>query len=348
MVLPFKRAEPEAVAGYSLYGKLPNRDDFVRINAHHPAIVEFDNLVQRTLERLSMRDDWAETYDRLGPASFQMVSGDSRHTLVGVLAPSRDRAGRRYPFLAAAIVPTDVLASHASVTPIAHEVFFDGLRVQVGNAIENSVEALSCRQFLESQLHVNNPAAADLALAAGVVDRFMVMTPVARLRELLEDEGRGVQLEQALLNIAFYRAFLRRFDSVATNQIIVLPLPQSHGEQALAASAWLSVISALSGSKSDGEDWRGNYTILQVAPEKVAILSCFNKIHDKFAITMLAGAQDRTMILDLRDEHEAWKNHRLYAEVSYALGRTLGDPGLSIRDLCRFLEEVGRKLKETI
>jgi type VI secretion system protein ImpM len=348
MVLPFKRAELDAAPGYALYGKLPNRDDFVRVNARHPAIEEFDNLIQRTLERLCMQDGWVDAYDRLGPASFRLVSGDLRHTLVGVLAPSRDRAGRRYPLVAAAILPTDAVAAYAPVTPIAHEVFFDGLCTQVANAIENSVEALSCRQFLESQLHVNNPAAADLALAAGIVNRFMMMMPATRLRELLEGDGRGVRLEQALLNLAFYRAFLRRFDNVATNQIIVLPLPQAQGEQALVASAWLSVIAALSGSGTSGDDWGGNYSILQVAPGNVAILSCFNKIHDKFAITMLGGVQAHTMTLDLRNEHEAWKNHRLYAEVSYALGRTLGDPALSIRDLCSFLHDVGQKLKATI
>lgn len=347
MVLPFKRAEADAACGYALYGKLPNRADFVRVNAHHPAVVEFDELIQRTLERMTAFNGWEDAYDRFGVANFQLVSNDLRYTLTGVLASSRDLAGRRYPLVAAAISPGELLAGRTPVTPIAHEVFFEGLRDQIRNAIENSVEALSCRQFLESQLHVNNPAAADVELAASVVHRFMSTTPARCLDDLLVADGSG-RLEQALLNLAFYRAFLRRFDNVATNQVIVLPLPHAGGEQALIACAWLSVIEALSGNDSNGTKWRGNYAILQISQEKMAILTCFNKIHDKFAILMLGGASESSMILDLRDEHEAWKNHRLYSEVSYALARLLGDQALSIQDLCLFLRDVGQRLKETI
>jgi type VI secretion system protein ImpM len=348
MVLPFRRIEAEAAGGYALYGKLPNRAEFVRVNAHHPAIAEFDELIQRTLERLAARDDWADSYDGCGPTSFQLVSGDFQHTLVGVLAPSRDQAGRRYPLVAAAISPGFTMAGHARVAPIAHEVFFDGLREQVRNAIENSVEALSCRQFLESQSQVNASAAADIDLAVSVVSRFMSTTPAMRLDGLLAEHEQGARLEQALLNLAFYRAFLRRFDNVATNQIIVLPLPQASGEQALIACAWLSVIDALFGRDDSGTGWRGNYAILHTSRGEMALLTCFNKVHEKFSMLMLGGTSEASMVLDLCNEHEAWKNHRLYSEVSYALGRLLGDRTLSIRDLCRFLEDVGQKLKDTI
>lgn len=347
MVLPFRRIEAEAASAYALYGKLPNRADFVRINAHHPAVVGFDELIQRTLERLSLSQGWAESYDRCGPSSFQLTSGDLRHTLIGVLAPSRDQAGRRYPLMAAAISPSEVLAGHASVAPIAHEVFFDGLRDQVCNAIDNSVEALSCRQFLESQSHLNDLAAADLELASSVVNRFLSTESIARLDDLLTENGSG-GLEQALLNLAFYRAFLRRFDNVATNQVIVLPLPQANGEQALVACAWLSMIQALFDSDSSGMGWRGNYAILRTGQGKAVLLTSFNKMHDKFAMLMLGSASDSSIVLDLRNEHEAWKNHRLYSEVSYALARLLCTRTLPIRDLCQFLQDVGQRLKETI
>lgn len=348
MVLPFKRNDVEAACTYALYGKLPNRADFVRVNAHHSAIVGFDDLIQRTLERLTLSQGWAESYDRCGPSCFQLESGDLRHTLVGVIAPSRDQAGRRYPLMAAAISPSELLAGQASVAPIANEVFFDGLRDQVCNAIENSVEALSCRQFLESQSHINDLAASELELAASVVNRFLSTAPITRLDDLLMEEDQG-GLEQALLNLAFYRAFLRRFDNVATNQIIVLPLPQANGEQALIACAWLSVIEALFGRDGSGTAWRGNYAMLRTGQGKMALLTCFNnRMHDKFAMLMLGGAPDSSMILDLRNEHEAWKNHRLYSEVSYALARLLGNRTLSIKDLCQFLQDVGQRLKETI
>ncbi len=347
MVLPFRRVEAEAGAGYALYGKLPNRPDFVRINANHPAITEFDELIQRALELLASQEDWSQSYDRGGPVAFQFVSNDLRYTLSGVLAPSRDQAGRRYPLLAVAIAPSESIAGSAHIAPIANEVFFDGLSEQVGNAIDNSVEALSCSQFLESQLR-SDPALTDLDLARSVVSRFMATTPAARLSKLLEDGAGGVRLEQALLNLAFYRAFLRRFDNAATNQAILLPLPHATGEQALVACAWLSIIGALCDGRSSSPAWAGNYAMLQNNQEKTVLATCFNKIHDKFATLMMGGEHDPAFILALGSEQEAWRDHRLYSEVSYALGRLLGDPALSIKGLCEFLQDVGQKLKDTI
>ena len=85
--------------------------------------------------------------------------------MLGVLTPSSDQAGRRYPLVAACIMPYDDIARHLAVLPIAFEVFFDGLREQVINAVENSVEALSCRQFLESSMRTYESGNDDLQLA---------------------------------------------------------------------------------------------------------------------------------------------------------------------------------------
>ena len=151
MVLPFKRAETGNAATYTLYGKLRNRADFVRVNADHSTVTEFDDLIQRTFARLSTEPGWEQSYDSSAPVEFQYVSRDTRHTFLGVLMPSSDQSGRRYPLVAGAILPTDSITGYAHIAPIAYEVFFDGLHEQVSNAVDNSVEALSCRQFLETQ-----------------------------------------------------------------------------------------------------------------------------------------------------------------------------------------------------
>ncbi len=347
-VLPFKRPEAGASATYTLYGKLPNRADFVRVNADHAAATEFDELIQRTFERLACERDWEKAYDASAPVAFQYVSRDLRHTLLGVLSPSSDQAGRRYPLVAGAILPSDSIAGYAHIAPIAYEVFFDGLREQVSTAVENSVEALSCRQFLESQLRASDTATADFELAQSVVSRFMKTTSITRLNDLLAGGTYSSSLEQALLNLAFYRAFLRRFDNPATNQVIVLPLPVDKGERALVASAWLSILAALWQGAINSEPWRGNYMMLELSSETVVLAACFGRAHEKFATIMLGGSLETASRLDLHSEQDAWKNHRLYAEVSYALGRLLADPALSLQALCEFLRDVGKKLEGTI
>ncbi|WP_206047058.1 type VI secretion system-associated protein TagF, partial [Noviherbaspirillum denitrificans] len=311
MVLPFRRADTGLIASYTLYGKLPNRADFVRVNADHAAAAEFDELIQRTFERLAYQDRWEESYDTAKPVEFQYVSRDLRHIMIGILAPSRDQAGRRYPLVATAILPSDSVAGYTHVAPIAYEVFFDGLREQVMSAVENSVEALSCRQFLESQLRANDTAAADLELAESVVARFMHATPAKTLAGLLAAVESPPEMMQALLNLAFYRAFLRRFDTPATNQVMQLPLPAGKGERALVACAWLSTLDALWRGRRNGDPWRANFVVRESSPGRYALAAVYGRAQERFTALMLGGAFDASCSLDLSREQPAWTNHRL-------------------------------------
>ena len=343
MALPFKRVDSDVAPAYAMYGKLRNRADFLRVNANHPVITEFDALIQRTLERLAAEQRWFAQYDAHAPVELQYVSRDARHIFVGILAPSMDLSGRRYPLLAGVILPQDAIAGSLHTAPIAYEVFFDGLRDQVLSAIENSVEALSCVQFLESQSQSRDAAVADLELAQRVVRLHMRNTSVERLRELIAEDSRALRLEQMLLNLLFYRTFLRRFANPSTNLAFLLPLPIERGEQALIASTWLSVLNAMGQEQHADGGWRGNYFIVR-HEGRAALAACFSSIHDRIASVMLGSKPDPSLLLDLENEQDAWKCHRLYAEVSYALDRLLADPSLTVDALCDFLADVAAQL----
>lgn len=333
-------------ASYALFGKLPNRPDFVRVNHLHPAAQEFDDLIQRTFERNAAHIDWQPGAALPAAVDFQYVTRDQRYTLLGVLSPSFDQAGRRYPLVGAAILPTASIEAFLPCSPIAFEVFFDGLREQVANAIENSVEALSCRQFLETHVRDCESANADFELADSVVRRFMAGQAAVKLGDLLANSMAAAELQQALLNLIFYREFLQRFDNPATNQIISLPLSGNNGEQALIASAWLSMLATLSGGSGGRSRWLGSYLIVRSKGGASArLVVSAGRIPEPFSLVMLGAAVDSTTQLDLASEQTAWKSHRTYAEVSYALGRLLADPGCLLSTLRDFLGDVGRQLE---
>lgn len=346
MVLPFKRTQPDLSASYALFGKLPNRADFVRVNATHPVAQEFDLQIQRVMESLAQKPGWEAAYDAMPCADFYHVSRDGRWVFVGVLKPSRDQAGRRYPLIAGAVLPTEAVDGSAHLAPIAYEVFFDGLREQVENAVDNSVEALSCRQFLESHLRASDSAAADLELAQQVVERFEATQPVDWLDALLREGEVPTTLNQALLNMAFYQAFLRRFDHAATLQAARLPLPAKKGEEALVASIWLGLQAALWGGSEWGLPWRGAYWLSRNPQGNPVLTSAFSNMPEQYPISMFMGIMDANVMLDLRCEIQAWREHKLYAETSYALDRLLGTPGLKVASLREFLGEIGRKLRQ--
>ena len=341
--LSFNRTETLNASSFTLFGKLPNRADFVRVNANHPAALEFDSLVQHALERFS-GEALSSSASPRSPVDFQYLSRDQRHLMIGVLTPSSDLAGRRYPLVAARIMPYDDVAGHLTVLPIAYEVFLDGLREQVINAVENSVEALSCRQFLETSLRTYESGNDDLQLASSVVERFMSQQPARRIANLLVDSDHPATLQQALLNIAFYQAYLRRFDNRATNQLFLLPLSGSKGEQALMASTWQSILSALWGETGADSVWRCSHVVLRRPGQAPQLLVSVGRLPDSFASVMLGAEAVRPMLLDLGAANDAWTSHRMYAEVSYALGRFLADPDYRIAELCGFLGDMSRQL----
>ena len=342
LVLPFNRTESQAAASYTLFGKLPNRPDFVRVNATHPVALEFDQLIQHSCERLGSPVGSGE------PVDFQYVSRDQRHVMLGVLMPSRDQAGRRYPLVAAAILPRESIEAYLAVSPIAYEVFFDGLREQVVNAVDNSVEALSCRQFLESSLRSQDAADEDLELAANVVTRFLETQPVGRMADLLATAHYPASLLQAVLNAGFYQAYLRRFDHHSTNQLILLPVSSHKGEQALMASTWLSILAALWSGTENGEPWRGSYLLLRRPDIGAQLVATVGRIPDSFAGVLLGAPLEPAMLLDLGRENDAWKSHRMYAESAYALGRILADPDCRLAALRSFLGDMSRQLARDI
>lgn len=343
MVLPFRRSQEGRAPSYTLFGKLPRRPDFLAVHTGHPVVQEFDRMLQEGLKEVAGTPGWEAAYDAAPPVDFYYASRDGAWAFVGVLVPSRDQAGRRYPLVAGAVLPAEAVDGAAHLAPVAYEVFFAGLREHLANAVENSVEALACRQFLESHLHAGHGAAADLQLAQALVQRYLERQPAVRLCEVLATAGQGGRPAQALLNLAFYQNFLRRFDHAASDQMVLLPLAGEEGEAALVASAWLAVLAALWGGREGAKAWRGSYWRRAEGPPMLA--SCFVRMPKAYTKCIVAGTLGFPEALDLESEVPAWRTHPLYAETAYALDRLLADPDLTLAELVSFLRELGDKLR---
>lgn len=322
-----------------MVGKLPNRADFVRHNAVHPVVGEFDSVLQTALEQMSAGLGWEARYDQAPRTDFYYTSSDQRWVFYGGWQTSRDLSGRRYPFVAGVIRPVEDISPEASLVPISLEVFFDGLHSQIANAIDNSVEAVSCREFLQANAAVEARSDADRDLARGLVRRFLEAHTVAELEAFLIAAGIP-SLQQALLNIAFYLAFLSRYENPAVIQEIALPLPVGKGEGALYACTWLTLLTALWGKKP----WAGSY-FLHAGASAPGLSISFGRMPRKLDYLFDGhGNNGGASALDLANENELWRGHPEYAETAFALGRVLSDPQQPLSIVTDLLAEIGKKL----
>lgn len=337
MVLPFLKPQEEIV-NYAIVGKLPNRADFVRINATHPVVHEFDELVQNAMTQI-LESELEDAAYLATVTDFYYTSRDQQWVFMGVLRGSKDQAGRRFPFFAGIVLPSVQIAADAGLTPISHEIFFDELRRQIANAIDNAVEAISCQGYLHSQCQADHCGVVDYSLARDLIERFSTSQMVNRLGEVLSLENASARLDQALLNIACYGDFLRRFENPATLQEIVLPLPTETGEGTLIAAEWLSLMMAAWGMSN----WTGSY-FLRRDGAHAWLAASYGRIPDRFLPWIVGGEMNESVRLNLMKEEEAWRAHVYYAETAYALGRLLSDPGVTMYALRAALIEIGRKL----
>lgn len=340
MALSLLRA-PEGSIPYMIFGKLPNRADFIRINATHPVATEFDEFVQNTLEQFRAQENWEECYDLTAVIDFCYPTRDQKWVFTGALISSCDQSLRRYPLIAGAAFPAQTTGAERRLIPIACEVFYEGLREQLLTAIDHSVEALACRQFLESQVKAWSTGVNDLPLANEIVNYFMDVNDPYIIESLLKSDSSPGTLGQALLNIAFYRDFLRRFHNPSTVQIIELPLRGGRGEAALQASVWLSLLSALSGPN---KPWDGGF-LLRQGQGTARLYATFSRMPEVTLLMAMGGESREDRRLDLCAEQRTWQAHKLYAETAYALDRILSDPGTTLTNLHSFLKEVSQKIE---
>lgn len=88
-------------ATIGLIGKHPGYGDFLRTGLSVPVADALSDWLDRTLsdQRDAMGNDWPRFWDAGQDLRFWVGRGVLGRTLAGVLRPSRDRVGRRYPLL---------------------------------------------------------------------------------------------------------------------------------------------------------------------------------------------------------------------------------------------------------
>lgn len=130
---------PRVAPTVALFGKIPSMLDFVRIQHTHAAGVELDAWLQAAHQALAQAGvSWPSARLR-----FVYTTKSQAQCLTGVIAPSRDRAGRKFSLTVYAVVPSALFATYAAATPLACGRFLTDVEAVIELGATASREALT-------------------------------------------------------------------------------------------------------------------------------------------------------------------------------------------------------------
>jgi type VI secretion system ImpM family protein len=127
-------------------GKLPGFADFVRHNATARETLALDEWIHHGLyyAQQILRTEWDSSYEKAPAYSFIFWPENSDRFLVGHMRSSRDRSGRRYPFVVSLLV--DRLrygAGYVHLAPAAFAAFLEDAR----QFVELAMDGLDLREI---------------------------------------------------------------------------------------------------------------------------------------------------------------------------------------------------------
>jgi type VI secretion system protein ImpM len=331
----WRQDEVAVAASYSLFGKLPQRADFVRVNATAPVAREYDQRLAEAIVALAEDAGWESAYDATAATLFAYRSRDRHGWFIGGQCPSHDQEYRRFPLVAGISRSSADIGNALPLLPLAYEVFYSGVRGHLENAIANSVDAVSCRGFLEGFIGTEARTGTDFELALALMHQFTAEHDSRHLQSILRAAYPHAELEQALLNIAFYANFVRHYPHSVTAQELVLPLPNQAGTAALVASAWLLLVGNLIGNpqRIAGFFFRDDFIVIAV-----------DMFSDHFSPLLPLTHSVKVRGLMLTAEHETWSAHPLYPEIRYALTSLIAEPGASLQSVFDCAQQIGYRL----
>lgn len=325
MLFSFKRAAQQS-RPFSIFGKLPHRGDFVRIHATHPDILNLDTLLGDGLQLLAKDAESLRHYQSTASAKFVLRSAAYPGAFVGAMVPSRDGVGRHYPIVAGCFYPEEQLSAPLAQFLLASELLFSGLKEQLVTAVENSVDMVACRNFLEEQVQREEPSAADLELARQLLEQHMEKGSARQLDAVLRQTDNS-DLESVLLDFFFYPR--SKTTSELSASAYVLPLSAKSGEDILMAATWLSLYQAASPRQDEG---RPQCFLLDRHDGRFLVLLP-GSLTARHILLCLGGSINDHAVADVVGRQFIWRHHPAYAEVAYSLGRRLNDPAVTVAEL---------------
>jgi type VI secretion system protein ImpM len=221
------RAPASNRIGY--FGKIPARSDFVKVADDQPVLGMLDDWLAQVMTRLPNDARWKLYYDASPPVSFAFVGPSRRHAIAGHLVASRDRSGRRFPFLMMRTVEVPDPAAFVARCPLAFAPLWDFLGTLAPRVVGSE----------DPGPHLQ--AIADAAVGLGEYDAqladFLATSTLGSLSEALE-----LAANRLVLGLGLLLQPVMHSRPAALHKSLVLPLPRHGDTRYRVAAFWLELV----------------------------------------------------------------------------------------------------------
>lgn len=179
------------------FGKIPDKADFVRIGHADATTRKFETLLDEAWSRLAESSPDAV----LAPVRFAFRPAGAPYAFVGVIRPSTDSIGRRFPLTMGFLLPWHLIASRWSAVPAALGPFLDA-----ADSLIQSAAGLTIDELQQRALMVRGPTDSDVlaldSVCRRVLDETAWSSMAQRLFETATNERSAYALHAALMACA--------------------------------------------------------------------------------------------------------------------------------------------------
>ncbi|GAC1537258.1 MAG: hypothetical protein NVS3B10_29190 [Polyangiales bacterium] len=230
-------------AGISGFGKVPRMGDFVRARAHGEPVASFEGWIQEAIAygEAKRGAEWPAVYD--GGAIHAFVfrppkKAKTDRVLAGVVRPSRDAVGRRFPLVIGGAIDEAAVAGGPHILPLLLGEFFEQASASV-LAADTAVGTLADFEAQVDRVHAPQVQPADAQGRTYEYDQWSYQTPLWTAWSILYGDGNSVAPIHAMHTILECLAPFRGQEAPTTPLSLRVPL----GQGGVAAAAfWIDVV----------------------------------------------------------------------------------------------------------
>jgi type VI secretion system protein ImpM len=211
------------------FGKLPARSDFVKAADDQPVLGMLDDWLAQVMARLPGDARWKINYDAMAPASFAFVGPSRRYAVAGHLVASRDRSGRRFPFMAMRTVEVTDPAPFVARCPLAFAPLWTWLEAMAPRVVASDEPGPQLHALLDADVALGEHDAA--------MTGFLANYTVGAL-----STGLGLAANRLILGLGLLLQPVMHSRPAALHKSLVLPLPIELETRHAVCAFWMELV----------------------------------------------------------------------------------------------------------